>query len=245
MVQYSNYDTHTVPNFQTTVMVWLFQKWNIFIKQVPCKVRTNFAPNNAQLWLFLHTLQYFFLKLSAHYIQTLACLYAGMHRWGGLSRRDVEKKRNDAARILPRLANGSLEAQEYNWMLCSTISRPDLISIIPVHGSDCDGIRSSFKIQCASTLETLFLFLILSVQWRQKCTPNQFCQPRKKDRLIFHTLPIHQPFHRSLHGQLIEKINIKTLKVPKRENFSLAFFALSEPIWVCDLGSGKKNRFFY
>jgi hypothetical protein len=35
------------------------------------------------------------------------------------------------------------------------------------------------------------------------------------------------------------------LKVPKRENFSLAFFALSEPIWVCDLESGKKNRFFY
>ncbi len=35
------------------------------------------------------------------------------------------------------------------------------------------------------------------------------------------------------------------LKVPKRENFSLAFFAQSEPIWVCDLGSGKKNRFFY
>ena len=35
------------------------------------------------------------------------------------------------------------------------------------------------------------------------------------------------------------------LKVPKRENFSLAFFALSEPIWVCDLGSGEKNRFFY
>ncbi len=35
------------------------------------------------------------------------------------------------------------------------------------------------------------------------------------------------------------------LKVPKRENFSLAFFALSEPIWVCDLGSGKKNQFFY
>ncbi len=35
------------------------------------------------------------------------------------------------------------------------------------------------------------------------------------------------------------------LKVPKRENISLAFFALSEPIWVCDLGSGKKNRFFY
>ncbi len=27
----------------------------------------------------------------------------------------------------------------------------------------------------------------------------------------------------------------KYLKVPKRENFSLAFFALNEPIWVCDL----------
>ena len=35
------------------------------------------------------------------------------------------------------------------------------------------------------------------------------------------------------------------LKVPKRENFSLAFFALSEPIWVCDLGTGEKNRIFY
>ncbi len=34
------------------------------------------------------------------------------------------------------------------------------------------------------------------------------------------------------------------LEVPKRENFSFAFFALSEPIWVCDLGSGKKIKFF-
>ncbi len=38
---------------------------------------------------------------------------------------------------------------------------------------------------------------------------------------------------------------VNGLKVPKRENFSLAFFAQSEPIWVCDLGSGEKNRFFY
>ncbi len=35
------------------------------------------------------------------------------------------------------------------------------------------------------------------------------------------------------------------LKVPKRENFSLAFFALSEPIWVCELGTGEINRIFY
>jgi hypothetical protein len=36
-----------------------------------------------------------------------------------------------------------------------------------------------------------------------------------------------------------------SLKVPKRENFSLAFFAQSEATWVCDLGSGEKNRIFY
>jgi hypothetical protein len=35
------------------------------------------------------------------------------------------------------------------------------------------------------------------------------------------------------------------LKVPKRENFSLEFFALSEPIWVCELGTGGKNQIFY
>jgi hypothetical protein len=34
------------------------------------------------------------------------------------------------------------------------------------------------------------------------------------------------------------------LKVPKRENFSLAFFTLSEPNWVCDLGTGPKIDVF-
>jgi hypothetical protein len=34
-----------------------------------------------------------------------------------------------------------------------------------------------------------------------------------------------------------------TLKVPKRENFLLAFFALSEPIWVGDLGTKPKKNF--
>ncbi len=34
------------------------------------------------------------------------------------------------------------------------------------------------------------------------------------------------------------------LKEPKRENISLAFFALSEPIWVCDVGTAKKSNFF-
>jgi hypothetical protein len=27
--------------------------------------------------------------------------------------------------------------------------------------------------------------------------------------------------------------------------FRLRFFALSEPNWVCDLGTGEKNRIFY
>jgi hypothetical protein len=33
--------------------------------------------------------------------------------------------------------------------------------------------------------------------------------------------------------------------VPNRENFSLAFFALSEPIWACDVGTEKKIEIFY
>ncbi len=37
--------------------------------------------------------------------------------------------------------------------------------------------------------------------------------------------------------------NIK-LKVPKHENFSIAFFALSEPIQVCDVGTAKKQNFY-
>ena len=39
-------------------------------------------------------------------------------------------------------------------------------------------------------------------------------------------------------------VSMDYLKVPKRENFSLAFFTLSEPIWVCDLGTGTKIDVF-
>ncbi len=46
--------------------------------------------------------------------------------------------------------------------------------------------------------------------------------------------PLKGPLYRSCH-----------LKVPKRDNFLLSFFALSEPNWVCDLGTGEKNRIFY
>ncbi len=42
-------------------------------------------------------------------------------------------------------------------------------------------------------------------------------------------------------GRVIFEIS---LKVPKHENFSIAFFALSEPIWVCDVGTAKKSNFF-
>jgi hypothetical protein len=47
-----------------------------------------------------------------------------------------------------------------------------------------------------------------------------------------------------IHIRIREIVHLH-LKVPKRENFSLAFFALSEPTWVCDLEPGKKNRIFY
>ncbi len=47
------------------------------------------------------------------------------------------------------------------------------------------------------------------------------------------------------YKRIIYDFWLKVLKVPKRENFSLAFFALNEPIWVCDLGTGEKNRIFY
>ncbi len=59
---------------------------------------------------------------------------------------------------------------------------------------------------------------------------QKHCTQRQPKLLLWPTLTGNQ-----------EKTN---LKVPKRENFSLAFFALSEPIWVCDWGSGKKIDFF-
>jgi hypothetical protein len=37
----------------------------------------------------------------------------------------------------------------------------------------------------------------------------------------------------------------EALKVLKRENFSTAFFAQSEPIWIYDVGTSKKIEFFY
>jgi hypothetical protein len=33
------------------------------------------------------------------------------------------------------------------------------------------------------------------------------------------------------------------LKVPKRESFELAFFTLSDTIWIVDLGTETKNEF--
>ncbi len=35
------------------------------------------------------------------------------------------------------------------------------------------------------------------------------------------------------------------LKVPKRENFLLAFFAQTKPIWVCDLENKKIKKIFF
>ncbi len=44
--------------------------------------------------------------------------------------------------------------------------------------------------------------------------------------------------------QILSNSANDAFKVPKRENFLLAFFALSEPIWVGDLGTKQKKIFF-
>ncbi len=72
------------------------------------------------------------------------------------------------------------------------------------------------------------------VQWSESGSSTmispQEAIKREKERWLF----------LNFHGFFLYQ-----LKVPKRENFSLAFFALSEPIWVCDLWTGEKNRIFY
>ena len=59
---------------------------------------------------------------------------------------------------------------------------------------------------------------------------------------VYRTLSMRQ---KTQNLQDLQATPTVMLKVPKRENFSLAFFALSEPIWVCELGTGEKNRIFY
>ncbi len=55
-------------------------------------------------------------------------------------------------------------------------------------------------------------------------------------------LIIKYEFHKKIH--INRKVGL-TLKVPKHENFSIAFFALSGPIWVGDSGTEQKYPFFY
>jgi hypothetical protein len=54
---------------------------------------------------------------------------------------------------------------------------------------------------------------------------------------------VNHDFEVLLHN--VGSWNASTLKVPKRENFSIAFFALREPIWMCDIGTAEKIEFFY
>ncbi len=41
-----------------------------------------------------------------------------------------------------------------------------------------------------------------------------------------------------------KRVTFFYMQVPKHENFSLAFFTLSEPFWVCDLETRKKTNVF-
>ncbi len=48
-----------------------------------------------------------------------------------------------------------------------------------------------------------------------------------------------------MRNRILIYCNKLYLKVPKRENFSLAFFALSEPIWAYDVETAEKIEIFY
>jgi hypothetical protein len=69
--------------------------------------------------------------------------------------------------------------------------------------------------------------------------------PQRKNLHVFQQGAVDYAWTNELNPKCRLLFKTDLLKVPKRENFSLAFFALSEPIWVCDLGTGEKNRIFY
>jgi hypothetical protein len=52
--------------------------------------------------------------------------------------------------------------------------------------------------------------------------------------LVSHRSKNEQEISKKFKGKR-KKEQKNYLKVPKRENFSLAFFAQTKPIWVCDL----------
>ncbi len=70
---------------------------------------------------------------------------------------------------------------------------------------------------------------------------KKYVQPRTSVMADLFTLAPSPPPPSRQHTV---QLPMSSLKVPKRENFSLAFFTLSEPIWVCDLGTGTKIDVF-
>jgi len=84
---------------------------------------------------------------------------------------------------------------------------------------------------------TKIFFLIyrtLSMRQKTKNDRNQGSNAKKNFFLVLFPSPLPR------WVRLVQKTRAKNshawapLKVPKHENFSLAFFALSEPIWVGD-----------
>ncbi len=113
--------------------------------------------------------------------------------------------------------------------------------------------NSVTNISCLGTFKPLKMFMLLS-RWYLLGHDKGHLPAREyiiSDRLI-PILTLH--FQREINVKKLVLIvclvkadfGINTLlKVPKHENFLIAFFALSKPIWVCDLGTAKKIQFFY
>jgi hypothetical protein len=88
-----------------------------------------------------------------------------------------------------------------------------------------------------------YFFMALRKRIRKnKFSKNDFhtLQGTMSHRLLTNTssLKITAAYCPSLLSQ------VAGLKVPKRENFLLAFFAQTKPIWVCDLENKKIKTFF-
>jgi hypothetical protein len=106
--------------------------------------------------------------------------------------------------------------------LPACVATPGLPYLLPVFMSSWQFV-SSFQATCDSGIDSQTLY-----NYSARSHPLHICMPGFPTYLISHYL-----YLASTHI-----LWQQTLKVPKRENFSLSFFALSEPIWVGDLGTG-------
>ncbi len=89
------------------------------------------------------------------------------------------------------------------------------------------------------------ILLIIPAPDRDSIFPKSSGSERIQIHIRYTTLPRNQQCKEYRTAYLQRTVHSRApLKVPKRENFSLAFFALSEPIWVFELGTDEKKSNF-